>query len=233
LFSPEERHRVTFLSIDWDYPFPLDAQSLAFFYRSSRIFFHPAPEERRCRTAAYAWAGRMPVATNKNVASILPGALRRPPFLFEFDSPGSMASALVAALESDGKADPYWDEVSSEFSADTSARRMSALLQQLGRQYGWGPLSNMPINPSRLDLRLGRHHGISSGANRVERSLARFCQGLATLSDGILRSICEDEDPELLLCQSCPPETSEETPTRAPVDAPIRRALKKIGLLRA
>ena len=81
LFSPQERHRVTFLSIDWDYPFPLDAQSLAFFYRSSRIFFHPAPEERRCRTAAYAWAGRMPVATNKNVASILPGALHRHPFL--------------------------------------------------------------------------------------------------------------------------------------------------------
>jgi len=61
MFSPEERHRITFLSIDWDYPFPFDAQSLAFFYRSSRIFFHPAPEERRCRTAAYAWASRMPI----------------------------------------------------------------------------------------------------------------------------------------------------------------------------
>jgi len=233
MFSPEERHRITFLSIDWDYPFPLDAQSLAFFYRNSRIFFHPAPEERRCRTAAYAWAGRMPVASTKNVASILPRSLHRAPFLFAFDSSLSMTPALAAALESNGKSDPAWEDVSAEFSAQASAKRMTALLEQLAGQYGWGSLSNAPINPSHLDIRLGRHHGISSGANRVDQSLSQLCHALASLSDGALRSICDSEDPELALRQSCPPEASEETKPPAPADAPITRALKKIGLFRA
>ena len=85
LFSVAERQRITFLTLDWDYPFPFDAESLAFFYRSSRIFFHPAPDERRCRTAAYAWAGGMAVACGGNVASILPQRFHTRPFLYSFE----------------------------------------------------------------------------------------------------------------------------------------------------
>lgn len=233
VFSAEERHRIMFLSIDWDYPFPLDAQSLAFFYRSSRIFLHPAPEERRCRTAAYAWAGRMPVVCNKNVASILPASMQRPPFLFRFDTPKSMALALRATLENGRQPDPAWEEVSAEFSSEASARRMAALLDQLAQQYGWGRIADAAINPSNLDIRLGRHHGISLGANRVDQSVVQLCSALTSQSDEALRAICGTEDPELSLRQFGTIEIPTERDKPASPEAAISRALKKIGLLRA
>src|ERR1051326_7538129 len=103
LFSPVEREHFVLLTIDWDYPFPLSAETLAFFYRSSKIFFHSAPQERRCRTAAYAWAGGMPVVANDEVASTLPRRWHREPFLFRFEDPADMPRALVAALNGDRK----------------------------------------------------------------------------------------------------------------------------------
>ena len=199
LFSEAERRRVTFLTLDWDYPFPLDAETLAFFYRSSRIFFHPAPDERRCRTAAYAWAGQMPVVSTASVASILPAAFRQAPFLFLFEQPGEADRALSAAMEGGLAPDSRWQAVSAEFTAEASAQKLANMLDELAVRYRWGSLSRRPINSSQLDIRLGRHHGISVGGNRVDLDVMRFSQILLELPDSVLEEFSRADDPESAL----------------------------------
>jgi len=223
LFSAAERRRVTLLTLDWDYPFPLDAESLAFFYRSSRIFFHPAPDERRCRTAAYAWAGGMPVVCGDNVASILPDRFRARPFLFGFAEPRAAAEALTAALVDGNRLDSRWPEVAAEFTAGASALRLAGILDFLAADYGWGNIAKTPINPNGLDIRLGRHHGISAGANRVDMTVAEFCEALSTLRDEDIRQVCAGDDTELALL---------DTWKTRPRGNAVAGFLKKIGLQR-
>ncbi len=192
LFTVEERQRVTLLTIGWDYPFPLDLESLSHFYRHARVFVHPAPEERRCRTAAYAWATGIPVVSNSVVASILPLEFHREPFLFAAEDSSEMPKAILRALETKTK-DDEWPRVASCFSAGESARRLDTNLTQVSD----GTLSPKPINPSGLDIRLGRHHSLSTGGNRLPTPLASFCEFLLTNSDEMLESISLMPDPEV------------------------------------
>jgi hypothetical protein len=224
LFSVAERQRVTFLTLDWDYPFPLDAESLAFFYRSSRIFFHPAPDERRCRTAAYAWAGGMSVVCGGNVASILPQRFHTGPFLFSFEDSKAAPEALAAALAEAGLPDAKWPNVAAEFSASASSLRLAGMLDALAARYGWGEVAKTPINPSRLDIRLGRHHGISIGANRVDFTVAELCQALSAMADEDIESACTTPDPELRL--------RDAWHLRPSARKTAAGLLQKIGLLR-
>jgi hypothetical protein len=197
-FSPAERARVVLLTIDWDYPFPLDPEALAFFYRNSRIFFHAAPQERRCRVAAYAWAGGMPVVCSEPVASILPAHLRKPPFLYIVQDGTPTWRSLALAL--DGRPQTAnWREVVDEFSTAGSAGRIDVLLHDLATRYRWGAIARAPIAKSKLDLRLGRHHGISLGSNRVDMSVADFVQCVEKMSDRKLARVTEKPDPELSL----------------------------------
>ena len=197
LFPPRERQFFTMMDMQWDYPFPLDLETLAFFYRASRVYVHPAPEERRCRVAAYAWASGIPVVARENVASIVPSGLRRRPFWFEFDEPARMADAILDAI--DGAAsDSHWHDVTDEFSTESSVRRLDSFLDRLGNELG-ETMSRHPISGSGLDIRLGRHHGISSGPNNVGQTLNEFCLKLERLSDSELASMAGVSDPEATL----------------------------------
>jgi len=224
LFSVAERRRVTFLTLDWEYPFPFDAETLAFFYRSSRIFFHPAPDERRCRTAAYAWASGMPVVCGGNVASILPQRFHRPPLLFSFENPGDATDALATALREGAGLDAHWLDVAAEFSTAPSASRLAHMLDSQATRFGWGEMAKAPINPSGLDIRLGRHHGISMGANRVDLTIAQLCEALSVLSDEDVKSVCAADDTELAL--------RDAWQARSRAGGAVTGLLKKIGLLR-
>jgi hypothetical protein len=197
-FDPVERQRVVLLTIDWDYPFPLDSDSLAFFYRNSRIFFHAAPQERRCRVAAYAWAGGMPVVCSEPVSSILPAHLRKPPFLYVVKDGMPAWPSLALALDSRPEA-ANWHEVIDEFSTAGSADRIDIMLHDLAMRYRWGTVAGSPVAKSKLDLRLGRHHGISLGANRIDMSLAEFVHILDGTPDRKLDRAAESTDPELFL----------------------------------
>ncbi len=223
MFTHEERQRVTLLTIEWDYPFPFDAETLAFFYRSSRIFFHPAPDERRCRTAAYAWAAGMPVVGTPSVASILPDAFRRPPFLFLAETPAAMAQALKSALEMSYADKDRWADIQAQFSASSAAQSMATELDRLANAHSWGTISAQPINPTGLDIRLGRHHGISTGPNKVELPLAQLCKALLVMNDAQLQAVSRTADPENALREIW----SYQSPP------PVRRKnlLQKLGIL--
>jgi glycosyltransferase involved in cell wall biosynthesis len=82
IFSEEEKSLFTLMTINYRYPFPFDLDTLAFFYKSSKIFVHTADDERRCRVAAYAWAMGMPVVCMDDVASLIPNHLRLEPVVY-------------------------------------------------------------------------------------------------------------------------------------------------------
>jgi glycosyltransferase involved in cell wall biosynthesis len=195
LFTPEERKLFTLLTLDWDYPFPLDLETLSHFYSQSRIFVHPAPEERRSRVTAYAWCNQMPVVANEEVASILPLQYRKPPFLYSFDEPADLASAIIRALADDGRDNGAWKEVSEEFSTSHSALRLDAYLHEISKVHST-QLSSGAINPSRLDIRLGRHNGLASGDNRLPQSIQAFCERLLSSPDSELVDVLSSPDPE-------------------------------------
>lgn len=199
MFDAEERKRFTLLTIDWDYPFPFDLESLAFFYRNSKVFVHPAPEERRCRTAAYAWANGMPVVANEHVASILPERFHTRPFLFRVESPDQLAQAMVDAVGYQNPELADWRPVIAEFSGRESALRVDASLIEIAANAGRGQLSDLPIRPTGLDIRLGRHHQLAVGGNRLGYSVEALCNILRDAPDEHLVECLNSPDPEVAL----------------------------------
>jgi glycosyltransferase involved in cell wall biosynthesis len=202
LFTPAERRLFNLITMEWDYPFPLDLETLAFFYRSSRVYVHPAPDERRSRTASYAWADKMPVVAKANVASVLPPDLRRTPFWYEFDDVDGMADAILRAIDQP-RDDPRWNDVAAEFSAAASGMRLTALLDRLAGARGH-KMSAQPINVSRLDIRLGRHHMNVPGGNGVTQSVKSFCDALAAMRDTEFAVVANDDDPEMHIAGASP-----------------------------
>jgi hypothetical protein len=199
MFSPPERRLFTLMTMEWDNPFPLDLETLAFFYRSSRIYVHSAPTERRARAGAYAWATGIPMVSRENIASILPARLRRRPFWYEYDEPPQMSEAILVALEGE-IADPEWSAVADEFSVEASTSRLEAALRGIAARRG-EHLSSRPINSLGFDLRLGRHHEIGGGTNLVEQPLIGFCEDLRTLADDAIETLANCADPEIALAR--------------------------------
>jgi hypothetical protein len=188
--------------MEFDYPFPLDLETLAHFYRSSRTFVHSAPDERRCRVAAYAWASGIPVVGRDCIGSILPSAMRQAPFFYEVREAGEFPDMILRALADCGRAanfEPVREIVAIEPAAVTLQRH----LDRLATQYGW-QLSTHSLSVQDLDIRLGRHHGIAAGRNRVEQDLGVFIRALAELPDAELLKLSAEGDPEYTLARRFP-----------------------------
>lgn len=195
MFSMEERRSFTLMTMDWDHPRPLDLETVAFFYRAARVFVHTAPDERRCRIAAYAWASQMPVVARDNVASILPADLQKPPFYFGYQQNEKLPDAILAAVDSDPSGSD-WRPVLENFRPANAAARLSSFLDSLAASRGQS-MSAAPINSNHMDFRMGRHHmpDIQS-SNSLAQSVANFCLQLTAHSDEALGDICRQEYPE-------------------------------------
>jgi glycosyltransferase involved in cell wall biosynthesis len=223
LFSPVEQDRFTLLTMDFRYPFPLDLPTLAHFYRSSRVFAHFAGDERRCRVAGYAWATGNPVVGVDAVGSLLTPGLRRPPQFYpaaRAGDPEAFAAAIVAALDGFGRG---YDlaatrrEVSEESTQVLLRERLDELFADAGARD-----ASMALDG--LSLRLGRHHGLSEGANRVPMQLSQLLARLETVDDG-LRAALATDDPERTLAAAA--STAGDSIAMAP--ARPRRGLRRLG----
>ena len=82
MFSVEERHLFNLLTLDFEYPFPFDIETLSHFYKSSRILVYTSDDERRPRTVAYAIASGMPTVLMASVASLLPVEKQLKPLVY-------------------------------------------------------------------------------------------------------------------------------------------------------
>jgi len=226
MFSMEERRLFTLMTMDWDHPRPLDLETLAFFYHAARVFVHTAPDERRCRIAAYAWASRMPVVARDNVASILPDALQKPPFYFGYDDDAKLPDAILAAVQA---SDADWEPVLENFRPSNAATRLSDFLDEVAAGRGKS-MSPGPINSSHMDFRLGRHHiATMGGPNELPQTVIGFCQALVTRSDEELAAIARLEYPEEALLEHKPAaRTASPSPPSRQKNVPV--AVKRPSL---
>jgi hypothetical protein len=203
LFHGAERSRFTLLTMDFDYPFPLDLATLSHFYRSTQVFAHFADDERRCRVAGYAWATGMSVVGVDAVGSLLSDELRRPPYFYEATTAGdpqAFATAILAALAGD-RAGYDVEATRAQVSEEHTRAALRARLDELFPDAG---AAGAPMALDGLNLRLGRHHGLSTGANRVPMTLGAL---LDRLDDADEPGVCEaltTADPDLALGDTQP-----------------------------
>ena len=179
LFSPAERKLFTLMTIDWDYPFPLDLPTLAHLYRSSKVFVHCGADERRSRVAAYAWASGLPVVARDSVGSLLPRSLRHPPCFYEVPAGVGFAERLEEAVlafdATSGTSCPARHVVAAEHTKTQLQAQLAQLFARMGLPFAPGALAL-----DGLDIRLGRHHGISIGDNRVPQTISDLLAYLAS-----------------------------------------------------
>jgi hypothetical protein len=196
-FTAEERRYFTLWALRHDYPFPLDLPTLAHLYRSSRVFVHFAPDERRCRVAGYAWSVGLPVVARGSVGSLLPARLRCPPFFYEAHAYEAFPRQIMSALSTSERDDPRRvEDVRRFFSSESSTFELRRQLAQRFPDAGLDEDEGWFVND--LNLRLGRHHGISVGANNVESSIGQLVQALSA-APGTMSVLRGSTDPETTL----------------------------------
>jgi len=182
LFSQNERERFTLLDLQYNYPFPLDLQTLAFFYKNSKVFTHFAINERRCRVACYAHACGMPLVSFPAQVTLLPEHLRKEPVCYTAQSDQQMAFQLIRAIEHFDWSPDYAQElndVSQYFSYEGSKTLFLDKLRTFFAERN-EPFIEEFLNLENLDRRLGRHHSISTGANKVDMSFESLLNSLET-----------------------------------------------------
>ncbi len=196
-FNPEERKLFVLLDIHADYPFPFDLETLAHFYKSSKIFVHFANDERRCRVAAYAWASGLPVVGMECIGSLLPKNLKTKPYFYEIRDYKEFEKNIDEALANINNYNS--SEVEEYFDLANSIERLEIELQKIFKE------KNLIFNESKtfnknLDIRLGRHHGLSSGENRVDIPFEILIE-ILNQEENIKKIDVSWTDPERKLCQ--------------------------------
>jgi glycosyltransferase involved in cell wall biosynthesis len=196
MFDAREQRLFTLLTTDFNYPFPFDLPTLAHFYRSSRVFIHPADDERRCRVAAYAWAVGAPVVAMPSVGSVLPPETRTPPWFCEVvtGSATEYADAVERALElvaAGIDAEPARRSVAPSYTLPALDAHLQRVAEETGRS-----VSDSPIVAAALDIRLGRHHGVGHNPNSVPQTVADLVRYLGERRDDEIEQDVRATDPE-------------------------------------
>ena len=192
IFTQEERKYFTLLPLAHDYPFCLDPATVGYLYRSSKIFTHFANDERRCRVVANAAATQMPIVCMSDPASIIPQHLRESPYLYLVKNDGEFLTQILKALD-DFDSERDLSEIAKHFSVEHTSLEMK---RQLVRFLGVSPESMLDdsFNFNNLDIRLGRHHSISYGPNKVDMSLSNFIA--LALSEESLKETWNSRNPD-------------------------------------
>jgi hypothetical protein len=201
-FSREEQDLFTLLATEHRYPFPFDLDTLAFFYRSSRVFVHFASDERRCRVASYAWASGMPVVAMAPVASLLPQPLRRPPYFFEAKAFADFPDVIVRAREA--SVDPPDGAAQACFRAARSVAKLDGALGALAKVRGL-PYEEGQLLSTGLDIRLGRHHMQVASGNTLGMQLVDFLRYLGDRPVEDLVAPLRARDPERAIAAQVAP----------------------------
>jgi glycosyltransferase involved in cell wall biosynthesis len=197
MFSQEEQSLFNMVNLYHNYPRFFDRETLAHFYKSSKVFVHTAPDERRCRVAGYAWATGNPVVGKECVGSLLPKNLRRPPYFYLVDDKKSYADQIIAALNEYKILGEDELESRKEFSSMYTVPKLGELLTHFFTSQGL--IYEGKILGENLDHRLGRHHGFGISTNTVNQSLDHFMEKLMHLSEKDNDNLFNQQWPEELL----------------------------------
>jgi len=228
LFTKAERNRFTFLPLYHDLPFPFDRETLAEFYKCSRVYVHPsAVEQGRLRNAGYAWASGVPVVgLNLYNPDLEQHGLKSPPYYYEAETYGDLPDRIIEAVETQQKEAPDLDPVRRVFSLshtkDELKSQLEALYQELEE-----PFVDEGFLLENLDIRIARHHGMDSPSkNSFACNFADFLRQMQ--EPATIERVVESADPEEDVASAFfgrtfrePPEATQ--PVALPVPASERR----------
>ena len=212
MFNSHEQDYFTLLTTEFRYPFPFDLPTLATFYKASRVFVHSAPDERRCRVAAYAWACGMPVVGMAPVGSILSLDDRTSPYFYEIGSYEEFPDQILLALQASREQLDFGivvEQVSASKTVPVFTNHLVSLFRTLGLET---PLCRGWFED--LDIRLGRHHGLPAGTNQIIHDIHGFMSCLLTADDVIITELLNFKDPELRIAERFPLKPREHVPER-------------------
>lgn len=193
MFSRGEKDKFSLIAPQHDYPFPYDTTTLAFFYRHAKVFAHYANDERRCRTAAYAWACGMPVVSQSDPASILPKHLRKEPYFYHVPHDGAYESRIIKAISDYSQHNGDLRPPAEYFSVHNAVQRFKTTLTDM---FG---VDDQNYSTANLDIRLGRHHNLATGSNKIPMSLTQFVDILR--DNQKLTRVISYPDPEMAICE--------------------------------
>jgi SAM-dependent methyltransferase/glycosyltransferase involved in cell wall biosynthesis len=235
LFSVKEQDTFTLLTADYRYPFPFDLPTLAYFYRASKIFVHSAPDERRCRVAAYAWSTNMPVVGMEAIGSVLSKGLRQPPYFYETSTYDDFPQKILEAIDGLSEKSNF-TEIRREISSSESVKLFEIHLNRIYKDK-----KLMPPIPggwmSDLDIRLGRHHGIPAGVNSIQQDISEFLEFLNLPTDRMVYELKGATNPEECIFKSRPTNPrsliAEEGPSAAQlIRQSFIKSMRRMKLLR-
>ncbi|SEV91688.1 glycosyltransferase [Halobacterium jilantaiense] len=197
MFTEEERNIFTYLPLYHDSPFPFDRETLAEFYKSSRVYVHPSDAEGgRARNIGYAWASEMPVVgLNMYHPDLDEKGLRAPPYYYEAEDYTDIPEKVVGAVEMCREGDPDLSAARESFSVVHSTENLKADLRDVFRRLD-EPFSDNGFFFDNLDIRIARHHGMeTANKNRFECSFGAFLKQLRATDE--VAQVITSEDPEV------------------------------------
>lgn len=162
LFSYSERQLINFLHPKYNNNFPLDMDTLSFFYKNSKVFLHMVPEERRPRVCAYAYACGLPVVSFNNPASIIPNSYKNPPIHYKISSFKQASSQILKALNYVNSKKYNKNNMIKSikyFNLKDNQKRIIKEFENIFK-INFNNFDKESFYLEKLDIRLGRHHEI-------------------------------------------------------------------------
>ncbi len=197
LFTQDEQDLFNLLNLNFRYPFPFDLETLAYFYRSSKVFVHTANDERRCRVAAYAWASGLPVVSMASVGSLLPPKLRTPPYFYEVESYGQFPEKTIEAVENKSL-NHDWEQVRNHFLEEKTKVQLIKKLSNIFKSKSIA-FETKYLSLANLDIRLGRHVNLGQGKNKINLDMNEFLRFISKNHSKLRTLIVNQLDPERYL----------------------------------
>lgn len=197
MFSHEERTRFNLLEMNYNYPFTFDHETLAHFYKSSKVFTHVGNIGYWSRVASQAYAAGLSVVCYPGQSTVVPEKLRKSPVTHVYNNDSEIPLRMIEAVESynENYDSDLFVESSNHFQPENTSIRTKDEIRKFFQKIGIEFDSSDGFNLHNLDRRIARHVGASIGDNKVSMSINDFMKVL--MSDTQFDS--ESEDLEILI----------------------------------
>ena len=169
MFTREERKLFNLLTLDYEYPFPFDLDTLAHFYKSSRIFVFSSDDEMRPRTVGYAISTGMPIVVRDSISYLLPDNLRKEPYLYLVDKREKYPEMIEKAIEYTKSEDYTFESMEKSMKEFNNLFNINRLRDGILETYEIDLFENDKSYSAlnNLDIRIARHHGFGHDGHSI------------------------------------------------------------------
>lgn len=199
MFSEKEKDIFTFLTTDYRQPYPFDTETIAHFYKSSKILLNSGGGERQGRINAYAWCCGMPVVSLDRMKDLIPYELRKEPIFYPgktYDDLPTQVQKAIDYCNNNYKVSDFQEireHCSETYAVPKIIEKVKPYYNPGGTMLETNPLSFNTVN---LDRRIARHHGFGNDQVTIDIPISELVNQLQTIPKNRLQEIINQPDPE-------------------------------------